>query len=1173
MRGFKSFGPRKIAISLDKGLTVITGPNGSGKSNITDAIRFVLGELSARSLRADKFAEVIFDGVQSERVKSAWVAIQFDNSDRRIPIDMDTVSVSREVDRSGQSTYRLNGKRIPRSQLVEIMNIADLHAAGYNVIMQGTVTRLADITPEERRRIIEDLIGIGEYDVKKAEAQVQLNQADVNLKVATAHIEEVQKRIESLERERNDALRYNNIQGEIKQLKAQQISNNISELKREIAGLTEKLNEKKKVVESLKLEQDALQSKRDRIESEWRKFDEETVDKGSTKLFEIQKNIGETTSEVVRLKTEIDASKTSLNGLLKMREERLQLLESLSKAVKESRDSLQRLKRQQTRLQQTINEKQALHTEVSQRVTEMRENLGQNTNKIEQIENELKTLNGQMIRFSTKLEGSTARVKVLEENIQTLEGRRLGFETILQNLTAHLKELSKVQKEEQEALEKTCESITRAGERKLVLKQELAEAEKTARRARDTVVEFETQKDFAEKVAAEGKALKEIEDMGKRGAISGIHGRLENLIKISPEFKDAIEASSSGWLKSIVVADLETALKCVDNLKKSKLGRIKLIPLKEVSSTKLLEPPSISGIVNVCASIIECDSLFKPAVNFIFGDTLVCKDAESAFWAAKKGYRAVSIDGDLYELGGGGMESGYYRTPIDIASIIPSESALKSLGESVETLHSLLERRKADIQIIDEEFGKLNEEKVRREEVIRMLEKEAVNVQGNVERIHQNIVALNQRIQSLQKHIENDKTQSTVLETKKNELARLISTLQNEVKSIKLNVKPAVILKYENETAAISSELNTFQNMLVKITSDINFTESNLVNTLKPEFERVRIEMATIDKQIDGLQTKVDNANAALEEATKKLRELEKIKEQLSTSFYSVKDERKKFETVLSRIDTDLKKIDSKYTPIGNEIYQTELAIQACTIDLKHAEEELRQLGYIQSPAITPDALKNIESSLRLMNLELEKLGSVNQLAIQQYDEYKEDCKQLSLRRNQLEEERRAILKFIDEVEAKKRDAFTKAYTTINENFKTSFSKLTGGGQGWLQPQNPSDPFAGGLDIFVQFPGKGARLVSGTSGGEKSVAAVSFIFSVQGLFPSVFYVFDEIDAHLDPSNAERLANLLREQSTNSQFIVISLRDVVIDRAERLFGVYVADGISQIVSTKLREALA
>jgi len=200
MRGFKSFGPRKIAISLDKGLTVITGPNGSGKSNITDAIRFVLGELSARSLRADKFAEVIFDGVQSERVKSAWVAIQFDNSDRRIPIDMDTVSVSREVDRSGQSTYRLNGKRIPRSQLVEIMNIADLHAAGYNVIMQGTVTRLADITPEERRRIIEDLIGIGEYDVKKAEAQVQLNQADVNLKVATAHIEEVQKRIESLER-------------------------------------------------------------------------------------------------------------------------------------------------------------------------------------------------------------------------------------------------------------------------------------------------------------------------------------------------------------------------------------------------------------------------------------------------------------------------------------------------------------------------------------------------------------------------------------------------------------------------------------------------------------------------------------------------------------------------------------------------------------------------------------------------------------------------------------------------------------------------------------------------------------------------------------------------------------------------------------------------------------
>jgi chromosome segregation protein len=207
------------------------------------------------------------------------------------------------------------------------------------------------------------------------------------------------------------------------------------------------------------------------------------------------------------------------------------------------------------------------------------------------------------------------------------------------------------------------------------------------------------------------------------------------------------------------------------------------------------------------------------------------------------------------------------------------------------------------------------------------------------------------------------------------------------------------------------------------------------------------------------------------------------------------------------------------------------------------------------------------------MQLELEKLGSVNQLAVEQYDEFKDNYKQLSVRRNQLEEERRSIVKFMQEIEEKKCSAFMKAYEQINESFKALFSKLTGGGTGSLQLQNIEDIFSGGLDIFVQFPGKATRIVSGASGGEKSVAAVAFLFAIQNLSPAPFYIFDEIDAHLDQSNAERLADLLREQSTNSQFIVISLRDVVVDRAERLFGVFLQYGVSHVVSVKLPEVVA
>ncbi len=246
MRGFKSFGPNKVLIKLDKGLTVISGPNGSGKSNIFDAIRFVLGDLSARSLRAAKMGEVIFDGIpnMSTASKVASVKIWFDNSDRRLPIDRNTVTISRRVRRTGISEYFLNRKRISRTRLINILSIADLSASGYNMIVQGTITRLADVTPEERRKVIENLVGLSEYDLKKTEARVQLRNADTNLRIASVRIGDVEGRLEKLEEERNEALRYNFIEKEIKEHKAILNADQISKLEHEKTILTKDLNHK-----------------------------------------------------------------------------------------------------------------------------------------------------------------------------------------------------------------------------------------------------------------------------------------------------------------------------------------------------------------------------------------------------------------------------------------------------------------------------------------------------------------------------------------------------------------------------------------------------------------------------------------------------------------------------------------------------------------------------------------------------------------------------------------------------------------------------------------------------------------------------------------------------------------------------------------------------------------
>ncbi|HYB92713.1 MAG TPA: chromosome segregation protein SMC, partial [archaeon] len=1136
MRGFKSFGPRKVSVSLERGLTVITGPNGSGKSNIMDAVRFVLGELSARTLRADKFSGIIFDGnvAQGEGPKSALVAIQFDNTDRRIPSDIDIVSVSREVDKTGQSTYRLNGRKISRGQLVDILTVADLHASGYNMIMQGTITRLADVTPEERRKILDELIGIAEYDSKKAEAQIQLNEADINLKVATAHIEEVQKRIEDLERERNDALRYNFIEEEIKRLKAQRISYEISEIKKKLEEVSKRLQKEKTAVDSLDDERKKLQTKREQVESEWRKFDENVVDKGNTRLFSVQKSIGDINADIARLKTEMSAGKISLTGLAKMHDERSQNIESIRKSLKDSRKTLVNLRGKRDRLQEVMNKKQDRFTEVSDRLSEMKNNLGKNTDRIEKIGEELEVLNRQIIKLNTKIEGASAKLKVADENLQTLEARKTSFESTFQNLKTHIQDLYRIQKEEKIALRNIMELIERNKKRKEIFEQELSEADRTAQRAKKAIVEVETQKDFAEKVAAEEKALLEIETMGKGGVIPGVYGRLNHLIRVKPDHREAIEATSVGWLQSIVVADVSTALRCVESLKRTKLGRIKLIPLREVSSTRTVRPPKIDGVIDTAASIIRCDPEVKPAVNFVFGDTVITEGDKSAFEAMKKGYRACTLEGDLYEPGGG-MESGYYRSPIDLATIIPSESAMESLGESVNALDTMLTRRRTDIRTADDEIAKLNDDKVRRSNVIGLLDHEIEEVRGNISRIRRNISVLNRRIKSLHRIAEKEKSESAALNAQRDEIRKKAVDLQKEEKSLRLRVKPAVISKYEEEKSILNSEITDLQRELVKITSNISFNESSLESTFRPGFKSAKIELSTINKQIRTLQKKVSVATASLEEAEKQIRELNKMKEQLSTSITTAKDERKKFLDSLEEIDAGLKKIDQRYTPASSEYHQIELAIQTLNIDLKHSEETLYSLGYDKPFTVILDELKGIETSLNLMNLELEKLGSVNQLAVDQYSEYKDNYKQLSVRRNQLEEERRAIVKFMQEIEEKKRSAFTKAYEQSNESFKALFSKLTGGGVGWMQLQNPDDIFSGGIDIFVQFPGKAARLVSGTSGGEKSVAAVGFLLSIQSISPASFYMFDEIDAHLDQANAERLADLLRGQSAKSQF--------------------------------------
>ncbi len=1165
--GFRGFRLQRT-IPLDADIVVIHGPNGSGKSNILDAVRFVLGDLSARSLRADKMAGVIYDGAKSSSMAS--ITLHLDNCERRIPIDMDLVTITRKVNSDGESDYSLNGRHVPRGQLVDILRMAGLSSSGYNIIMQGTITRLADITPEERREAIEDLVGIAEYDAKKTEARIQLQQAEVNLRIASARIGDVQARLERLEEERNDALRYNFIQSEMKKLQATVLSYRLLNLQTEKTDLADKLKAKSDEASLLRKQYDQLLEERNIVESARRKFDEEIVDKGNIRLVAIQKTTGDLMASIASLRMEIDSGRTSLKGLQKIHEDRVHQIEVIESQILESQQSLSKQKAERDKLMNILDEKNTSHSNLSVKIGALKSNLEKNTADLNRIEDSSEDLRRQTLKLNTRLQGYGVRQRILEDSLKTLRERRNSFELTLKDLQRHFSGLQKLQVSERENLERISESINKNIARKEVLATELYEAEKTVKTASNTVVEFEAQISLAERLTTEEASLQKIEEMGKVGAISGIFGRTEVLINTNQKFQKAIEAVSAGWLKAVVVKDFETALKCMENLKKMKLGRLKLIPLKEVKDFGVVEVPEIEGVIGLASSLITCDKKYIPAVNFIFGDTIVTNGEKSAFLVSRAGYRAVDLNGDLYETRGG-IVGGYYREPIDFSSLVPSEKAIDDLSHSVESLGDLLKKRRSDISSIDEDLNRLKEDQVICSESIKSMDRELKVVERNLSRAHQNIVILDRRINRSNRYYEEGKTLQLKSKAEREECKKSFSELASRRKALRLQVKPEILESYEKDQTQLNIEINDLHRQLTKIESDINYLESNLKNILIPEFEVIKIDIKNIEKQVSSLEDRVAKAQLNLEESKKQVSELENSKEELSTAMSSVKDNRREFEEQLDRVDAQLRKIDREYNPLYNEVHALELEIQRNELDIRRFEEELLKLRCEQSHDVDADEVKRAEASINLMRFELEHLGSVNQLAISQYVEQKDNYKQLSIRQNELEKERRSIVEFMEEIERKKRETFVQAFKNINENFAEFFSKITGGGEGYLSLQNFEDPFAGGIDIFAQFPGKASRLIAGASGGEKSVAAVSFIFAVQSLFPAPFYVFDEIDAHLDPYNAGRLADLLKERSVNSQLIVITLRDVIMDRSDRLFGVYIQDGISRIVSAKIAEA--
>lgn len=1155
VRGFKTF-RRRTSIDLEPGLTVITGPNGSGKSNIIDAVKFALGELSPKGLRGGAFEDLISKS-SVDSAKSAYVALRFENRDRRIPVDSDYVTISREFARGGEGIYRINGRRVSRRQVNDALSSAGLTLSGLNIVPQHTVTRLADTTPEERRKIIEEMIGIGIYDSKKAEALTQLHQADINVKIASARVEEVKRRVTSLEEERNKLLRSRLIHGELKSFKAQMISAKISRLEAESEELRRYREELAGKLSELRNRRGLLHEELERLKAERQRLEGEIAEKQAHSFQEVNEKLREALTLKAELSAKLEAANRTIEYLTGQRISLTSDVSTLEGEISRIDEKMMALQRRRRELSERLSELEEKRSEILLTLSKLRRDYSNSLPELDSVNRRIDEVTGRLTVEDSNLKNLRYRIQILSDEAARLEAHREDVKRALEEVSERISEKEEAIREAEkrlgEASAKALELERLRGRRRQILERALGVAEK-ARKALTGLVE------------APRGGMEEAEQLLKAaaaGSLKGIIGRLRDHVDIPDVYAAALESAAEGWLDAIVTENIEDSLSCLKLARRLGLGPVRVIPLSGVSRVREVEAPQGTEAVKA-VDLVEAPDRLRPALLYVLGDTLVSQSRKEAFLLSLQGIRAVSIQGDLFEPDGG-FKTGDYRS---IRGWMPETGSLRSL---VERLESGIEKGREELRSIELDIEALRLEALKLEGELTVRRREVEGLKDERGRIMRELTDLEASIGEVHRQkrlcVEEEGESSVRVE----ELRRELGSLTGMRDSLMERIQPIPLEGPEAELSKVEAELAEVRGDLAEAEAELSSLKSSR-EALSANIRRMLERKAEIEERIREEDLSAAKLRSLAEANLKELERLEDLMKRVSSSMDRLREGLKRVEEGISAATRELEYIYGEYDKASSKYEELSSSLRSMEVEGAVLLRDLNALGYEAPPRLEYEE-SDLEDVRRLLEEELEGLGAVNELASQQYGEYASNYKGLSLKINELEEERLTIIRFMDELEGRKRDSFMQAFNMIDTAFRSIFSRLTGGGSGRLLLENPDNPFEGGLEVILAFPGKAEFSISGASGGEKSVATVCFILALQEINPMPFYMFDEIDAHLDAWNSQRLAELLKERSKGSQFIVISLKDSTVAQADRVYGVYIEKGYSRIVPLPRGEVAA
>ncbi|WP_026689931.1 chromosome segregation protein SMC [Alteribacter aurantiacus] len=1175
--GFKSFADR-LSIDFVSGVTAVVGPNGSGKSNISDGIRWVLGEQSAKNLRGGKMEDIIFSGTDLRKpLNMAEITLTLNNEKQQLAIDYSEVSVTRRVYRSGESEYLINKQPCRLRDIVDLFMDSGLGRESFSIIGQGKIEEILSSKPEERRKIFEEAAGVLKYKTRKLKSEKKLAETQDNLNRVEDILHELHGQVEPLREQASVAKEYLEKKAELKSFE-------IGLYVKEIEVLHEKwTDEKGKLVTFIKKEEQLTESVKekermiDRLRSDIHALDES--------IQQLQELLLNTSEELEKQEGQKQVWHERKKNFAKNREQFMEELDKLKDQKetlsKEVEDQTQKVDRAKSDLEKTAakrKQQEALYKELSEDTKERIDSL-----KSEYIEflNEAASLKNEKRYLIEQLDRQRFKEDRLEkENIDLLEKRRV--------LSEQKAEQDRVYDELKEKIDHSLTSFRELQQAFTKSEQEYQKKETLLYEAYRHAEQLRSKKEFMEDMQNDYsgffQGVKEILKERDR-TFQGIEGAVAELVDVKKEHETALDIALGAAQQHVVVKDEATGRKAIAYLKQRNLGRATFLPMdvmkpRRLPATDMSVLEQMEGYVGTAAELVTYDDRYENVIGQLLGNVVVATDLKVANGIARQvryRFRIVTLDGDVINPGGG-MTGGSMNKKKN--HLLGRQQELERMTEKLERLDSEVRKVEQDVK---ERKAHLSSLKSQMEEARSQgestREKEQVE-KTKVKELELSISSLNDRLRLYDQEKDEFERERKEKEARLNELGAKIEDAEKKTESLNEEIKKASEKEAKQAVSkeSLSKEMTESRIQETKEREQLNYLEQTL-NALTDSFYQVKKDLAYREQEFDQLRREIDSQaddGETLEEIIAK-RKLEK--EQTIRLIAKRRSDRTGLQQEHDDTEVDLRERKRQLKQMSNAVHETEVLVNRTDVELDNKLAKLEgdyELTFEaakqkEHPSLT---IEQARTKVKLIKMAIEELGTVNVGAIEEYDRVKERYDFLKEQKEDLEMGKATLVQVIEEMDIEMVRRFKETFDHIQGHFKNVFAQLFGGGRADLVLTDPSDLLETGVDIVAQPPGKKLQNLGLLSGGERALTAIALLFGILKTRPVPFCVLDEVEAALDDANVARFAQYLKEFSKDTQFIVVTHRKGTMEEADVLYGVTMQEsGVSNLVSVRMEETEA